>query len=103
MDSKSTNETQESTERLLKDLKDVVADGEELLRAGTSELSEKGSATRERLSAAMNTAKETGRRLQERTAAGAQTTDRMIQAHPYKSIGVALGVGFVVGIMLNRK
>lgn len=103
MDSKLANETQASTEQLLKDLKEVVADGEELLRAGASELSEKGSPTRERLSSAMDSAKETGRKLQERAAAGAQVTDRVIREHPYETIGLALGIGFVLGVLINRK
>ncbi len=103
MDSKSENELQETTEKLMRDLRAVVQDGEELLRAGAHELSEKGMAARERLAAALDSAKETGRKLQERTVAGARATDRVIREHPYQSIGIAFGVGLLIGVLVNRK
>jgi ElaB/YqjD/DUF883 family membrane-anchored ribosome-binding protein len=103
MDSKTEREFQDSTERLLQDLREVVEDGEELLRAGANELSEKGMAARARLSAALDSARETTRKLQERTVAGAKATDRVIRAHPYESMGVAFGIGLLIGILANRK
>lgn len=103
MDSRSENELQETTDKLMRDLRAVVQDGEELLKAGAHELSEKGVAARERLAAALERAKETGRKLQERTAAGARATDRAIREHPYQSIGVAFGVGLLIGVLVNRR
>jgi ElaB/YqjD/DUF883 family membrane-anchored ribosome-binding protein len=103
MDTRSENELQETTEKLMRDLRAVVQDGEELLRAGAHELGEKGVAARERLAAALERAKETGRKLQERTAAGARATDRVIREHPYQSIGVAFGVGLLIGVLVNRR
>jgi ElaB/YqjD/DUF883 family membrane-anchored ribosome-binding protein len=103
MDTRSANEPDESTEKLLQDLKEVVQDGEELLRAGADELNERGTAARARLSAALDSAKETGRKLQERTVAGAKATDRAIREHPYQSIGIAFGIGLVIGVLVNRK
>jgi ElaB/YqjD/DUF883 family membrane-anchored ribosome-binding protein len=82
METRAENEFHDSTEKLLRDLRAVVQDGEELLRAGAHELSEKGMAARERLTAALESAKETGRKLQERTMAGAKATDRVIREHP---------------------
>ena len=75
MDSTTEKEFQDSTERLLKDLREVVQDGEDLLRAGASELGAKGMAARARLSAALTSARDTARKLQERTVAGARATD----------------------------
>ncbi|MDB6017637.1 MAG: protein of unknown function ElaB [Pedosphaera sp.] len=103
MESRTENEVQDSTEKLLQDLREVVEDGEELLRAGADELSEKGTAARARLSAALETAKDTGRKLQERTVAGARATDRAIREHPYQSLGIAFGVGLLIGVLINRK
>ena len=54
MEARSAAEIEESTERLLQDLKAVVHDGEQLLRAGANELSERGQAARERLAAALD-------------------------------------------------
>jgi ElaB/YqjD/DUF883 family membrane-anchored ribosome-binding protein len=103
MDTKSENEREDATEKLLRDLKEVVKDGEELLQAGASELSEKGRAARARLAAALDAARETGRKLQEQTIAGARVTDRVIREHPYQSIGLAFGVGLLIGVLINRK
>lgn len=104
MESRSEgSEFQDSTEKLLKDLREVVEDGEELLRAGASELSEKGMAARARLASALGAAKETGRKLQDQTLAGAKATDRVIREHPYQALGIAFGIGAVLGILIRRK
>src|SRR5579883_1601698 len=97
------SEMDESTEQLLKDLREVVEDGEELLRAGASELNEKGMAARERLSAALASARETGRKLQERTMAGARATDRVIRDYPYQTVAIAFGAGLLLGVIFKLK
>ena len=66
METRSAEEIEESTERLLQDLKAVVHDGEALLKAGAEQLSERGIAARERLTAALQVAKETRRKLEQR-------------------------------------
>lgn len=103
MENRSAEEIEDSTEKLLRDLKAVVHDGEELLRAGARDLSERGMAARERLAAALEVAKETRRKLQERAVNGARATDRVIREHPYQSIGVAFGVGMLIGVLVNRR
>lgn len=94
---------QQSTEKLLRDLKAVVHDGEELLKAGVHDLTERGVAARERLAAALEVARETRHKLEERVKSGAQATDRMVREHPYQSVGAAFGVGLLLGILLNRR
>ncbi len=102
MNSPLEDETNDSTERLLQNLKEVVADGEELLRAGADQLNEQGMAAHARLSAALEAAKETGLKLQERTIAGAKATDKAIRENPYQSIGIAFGIGLLIGILVKR-
>jgi ElaB/YqjD/DUF883 family membrane-anchored ribosome-binding protein len=103
MAARSATEIEESTEKLLQDLKAVVQDGEELLQAGINELGEKGLAARERLAAALETARETRRKLEEKALAGAKATDRIVREHPYESIGIAFGFGLLLGVLLTRK
>lgn len=103
MENRTASEIEESTERLLEDLQNVVRDGEELLRAGVQDLSEKGAAARERLAAALEVAKETRRRLQERAVASAKATDQIIHDYPYQSLGAAFGIGLLIGVLLNRR
>src|SRR5881392_2324575 len=103
METRSAEEIEGSTEKLLQDLKAVVRDGEELLKAGAQDLSERGMAARERLAAALEVAKETRRKLQERAVNGARATDRIIREYPYQSIGIAFGAGMLVGLLANRR
>jgi ElaB/YqjD/DUF883 family membrane-anchored ribosome-binding protein len=103
MNGRATSELNDATEQLLQDLKEVVEDGEELLRAGANELNDRGQAVRERLSAALDRARETGRKLQERTVAGAKATDRVIRDNPYQTLAIAFGVGMLTAVLLNRK
>jgi ElaB/YqjD/DUF883 family membrane-anchored ribosome-binding protein len=103
METRSAQEIEASTEQLLQDLRAVVNDGEELLKAGVAELGERGTAAKEKLAAALEMAKETQRKLQERAIASARATDRAIREHPYESIGIAFGVGLLLGVILNRK
>lgn len=103
MQTRSADEIEQSTERLLEDLKAVVHDGEELLKASVQDLSERGVAARERLADALDAARDTRRRLQERAAAGFEATGEMIRNNPYGSLAVAFGVGLVAGIILNRR
>lgn len=103
METRSSEQIEMSTEKLLRDLKTVVQDGEELLRAGAQDLSERGMAARERLAAALEVAKETRRKLEERARAGVAATDRVIHEYPYQSLGAAFGVGLLVGLLVGRK
>jgi len=103
MENRTASDIEESTERLLRDLQNVVRDGEELLRAGVQDLSEKGVAARERLAAALEVAKETRRRLEERAIAGAKATDKLVREYPYQSLGAAFGIGLLFGVLLNRR
>ena len=63
--------------------------------------SEKGK-LRARLEAATEKAKEVGKRLQEQTIAAAKTTDKAVHEHPYQAIGIAFGVGLLVGVLVMR-
>jgi len=32
-----------------------------------------------------------------------KATDRVVREHPYQSIGVAFGVGLLIGVLINRR
>jgi ElaB/YqjD/DUF883 family membrane-anchored ribosome-binding protein len=102
MQTRSGEQIEASTEKLLRDLKAVVHDGEDLLRAGARDLSERGVAAKERLAAALEVAKETQQKLQQQVMSGAKATDRVIRDHPYESLGLAFGVGILLGMLARR-
>ena len=92
-----------NTDRLVSDLKTVTRDAEELLRTVSGERGNGSNEMRARLSSAIESAKATYHRLEEKTVAGAKATDKAIRAHPYESLGVAFGMGLLVGVLVGRK
>ncbi len=58
---------------------------------------------RGRLAAAVEAAKATCVKLEQTTAAAAKATDQCIRQHPYETIGVAFGLGLLLGVLLSRK
>jgi ElaB/YqjD/DUF883 family membrane-anchored ribosome-binding protein len=93
--------------RVMADLKSLVRDSEDLLRATAGDVSEKAKEARSRVTAALERAKATCEDLQEQTAAtaraAARTADTTIREHPYESLGVAFGVGLLIGVLVTRK
>ncbi|MEK6243193.1 MAG: DUF883 family protein [Pseudomonadota bacterium] len=94
-------------DKLVADLKVVVADAEELLRATASQAGEKVAAARERIQASLATAKvklgEAERALLEKTKQAAKATDVYVHENPWEAVGVAAAVGLVLGILISRR
>jgi ElaB/YqjD/DUF883 family membrane-anchored ribosome-binding protein len=94
---------EQANEQLTGDLKAVVKDAEELMKTTAGVAGEKVSDVRTRLAAALESAKATCHRLEEKSVAAAKATDRCIREHPYESIGVAFGLGLLIGVLIGRK
>jgi ElaB/YqjD/DUF883 family membrane-anchored ribosome-binding protein len=47
-------------------------------------------------------AKDVCERLQNQTAAAAKATDKTVREHPYQAIGLAFGLGVLVGVITSR-
>ena len=97
------NEFQETKAKLVDDLRLVAQDAEELIRATGGELSERTREVRERLKSVLEDAKQTCVRLEEQAEAGFRATDRVVRENPYRSIGVAVGIGFLIGLLIKRE
>lgn len=99
--------TDVNKEKLVADLKVVVADAEELLRATASQAGEKVSAARERIQASLATAKvklgEAERALLEKTKEAAKATDEYVHDNPWKAVGIAAVAGLVLGVLIARR
>lgn len=95
--------TELNTDKLVNDLKRVVRDSEELLQATAGAVGEKAQEVRDRLSDGLTAAKRSLHRLEDRAIEGAKATDKVIREHPYQSIGVAFGVGLLIGVLVTRK
>ncbi len=99
-----------SKEKLMQDLRVVVADAEELLRATAGQagekLSEKMSTTRERIQENLSAAKarliSAEAVVVARTKQAAKATDEYVHENPWKSVGVGAAVGVIVGMLIAR-
>jgi ElaB/YqjD/DUF883 family membrane-anchored ribosome-binding protein len=96
-----------SKEKLVADLKVVVADAEELLRATASQAGEKVAAARERIQASLATAKvkltDAERALLEKSKLAAKATDEYVRENPWQAVGVAAVAGLVLGVLISRR
>jgi ElaB/YqjD/DUF883 family membrane-anchored ribosome-binding protein len=99
--------TEVNTDKLVADLKVVVADAEELLRATASQAGEKVSVARERIQASLATAKgklnDAERAAMEKAKEAAKATDQYVHDNPWKAVGIAAGVGLVLGLLIGRR
>jgi ElaB/YqjD/DUF883 family membrane-anchored ribosome-binding protein len=94
-------------DKLVADVKEVISDAELLLRETASDLTGRAKETSAKLANKLDAAKVRLRELEgvarEKVTEGAREADRVIREHPYESIGVAFGLGLLIGILLNRK
>jgi len=81
----------------------LLEDAQALLSATAHVAEEKVVEARKRLTAAIERGKEVLHNVQDRAVAGAKATDQFIHENPYKSIGIALGFGALIGYILGRR
>jgi ElaB/YqjD/DUF883 family membrane-anchored ribosome-binding protein len=86
-------------EKLVQDLMALVNDAEELVKATGGQLADK---SKGELVAALDRVKSSCRRMQDHAIAGARSADRVIREHPYQSVGIAFGVGLLIGVLAKR-
>ena len=96
-----------SKEKLINDLHQGIADSEEMLKLTADEVSAGAMQLRERVRLRMNQAKTELVHLQqvtvEKAKAAGHATDEFVHLNPWKSIGIAAGVGLVVGLLISRR
>jgi len=89
----------EQTAKLMADVKTVVSDIEAIAKAGgadaAAQMSSKLASLREQIVAAEHA-------LVDKAKAGAKAVDGYVHENPWKSVGIAAGVGVLIGLLLNR-
>lgn len=95
-----------TSDRLVADLQAVVEDAEALLKATSAQTGEKIQSVRTRAEQSLQQAKERLMHAEaeavERAQKAASTAEAYVQEKPWQSVGVAAGIGFVVGLLINR-
>jgi ElaB/YqjD/DUF883 family membrane-anchored ribosome-binding protein len=94
-------------EKLVADLKLVVADAEELLAATASQTGEKIAELRDRMQTNLRMARlklaDAEAAVRESTRQMAKATDHYVHENPWKAIGIAAGAGLLVGMLIGRR
>jgi ElaB/YqjD/DUF883 family membrane-anchored ribosome-binding protein len=95
-----------SKEKLLSDFKVLVDDTEALLKATANQAGERISAARHCIEQSLETSKKTLAAAQE-TALGktkdiAEAADGCVRKNPWSAVGIAAGVGLLLGLLLRR-
>ena len=95
-----------STEKLMGDLKTLIGDAEELLKATTSQAGEKVAAARQKIEQSLIEGKkalaEAEQIVIERSKEYADMADNYIRENPWSAVGIAAGVGLILGLLMRR-
>ncbi|MFT3848717.1 MAG: DUF883 family protein [Propionivibrio sp.] len=99
--------TNSSKQKLVSDMKVVVSDAEEILRATAGVAGEKMVDLRERIAERLRDAKlrlaDAEAALVNKTKAAARATDDFVNDNPWQAVGIAAGIGLLLGIIIGRR
>jgi ElaB/YqjD/DUF883 family membrane-anchored ribosome-binding protein len=99
--------TDVTREKLIADFKVVLADAEELLKATAAQTGDKAVEMREKVTEHLKRAKfrlqEEQEKMLTRTKEAAGAADDYVHDNPWQAVGVAAGVGFLLGLLIGRR
>jgi ElaB/YqjD/DUF883 family membrane-anchored ribosome-binding protein len=99
--------TEVTTDQLVEDLKTVMRDAEALLKATSAQTGEKIQEVRARAEQSLKQAQERLSAIEEealrraRELAGA--TEDYVRENPWQSLGIAAGIGLLIGVLIGRR
>ena len=85
------------------DIGTLAEDAHELMSATADVAGEKVGQARKRLGAALESGKEIYGRVQAKAVNCAKATDEALHDRPYQAIGIAVGVGALIGYFISRR
>ena len=98
---------QVTKEKLMEDLRVVVVDAEELLKATANQTGERIAAARTKAGESLQAAKirlaEAQASVVDKVKVAAKTTDDYVHENPWQSVGIAAAVGLVIGALISRR
>lgn len=96
-----------SRKKLASDVKAVIIDAEDLLKATAGQTGDKIESIRARAEKSFNSIKASMENLEheevEKIKDAAKATDKYVHENPWLSIGIAAGAGLIVGWLIKRK
>ncbi len=97
----------ESQEQLVSDIKSVISEAEEMLSDTADQTGDKIARLRERIKVRLSDAKVRLRDAEDvliaKSKAAARATDDYVHESPWTAIGIAAGLGLVVGVLIGRR
>ena len=99
--------TQPENDAMLSDLQAALQDTEAALKDLADEGSAISQTVRDRINEHLQSVKtkllETEALVSEKAKVAARATDEYVHENPWQSIGIAAGVGFLVGLLVSRR
>lgn len=99
--------TEVTTDQLVADLKTVMQDAEALLRATSTQTGERIQEVRARAEQSLQQARARLNELEQEAYKRAQevadATEGYVRENPWQSVGIAAGVGLLIGLLLSRR
>ena len=96
-----------SKERLVGDLKNLVADAEELLKATASQAGDKIGVARQKIEQSLIEGKkaltDAEKSLVAKSKEAAEIADDYVRENPWSAVGIAAGIGLVLGLLIRVK
>jgi ElaB/YqjD/DUF883 family membrane-anchored ribosome-binding protein len=103
----NTQSSDVSTDKLVEDLKVVMRDAEALLRATSAQTGEKIQEVRARAEESLRQARTRLTAVEEeamqRARQYADVTEEYVRTNPWQAVGVAAGVGLLIGLLVSRR
>lgn len=94
-------------EKMVRDLKAVINDAEELLKNTENQASEGFKSARAKFESSLKTAKSELLKVEQNAVDkikyAASSTDEYVKEHPWNSVGVSACIGLLIGLLVARK
>ena len=95
-----------STEKLVRDMRAVIVDAEDLVKATANQTGERIERIRAKAEDSLRHARErlevASDDVRLRAEAAVGEANNQVRSHPYATAGVAAGIGLLVGILISR-
>ncbi|MEO6164611.1 MAG: DUF883 family protein [Candidatus Binatia bacterium] len=96
-----------SKDRLVSDLKNLVTDAEELLKATASQAGDKIGVARQKIEQSLIEGKkalaDAEKTIVEKSKEAAEIADDYVRENPWSAIGIAAALGLVLGLLIRGK
>ncbi len=104
---RAARKEQITTDKLLADLQTVVADAEALLKATSNQAGEKIQEARAKAEESLAAARERLSGVEEEALRQARELmtdgEEYVRENPWQAVGIAAGVGILIGLLLSRR